>query len=66
MGAVDFWYRFEWQHRGSPHVHGIAWLADVPDVQHLLAAEDYSEEVWRMSQATLTALSAPSTLHCKN
>ena len=24
MGAVDYWYRFEWQHRGSPHVHGIA------------------------------------------
>src|SRR4051812_9420516 len=19
----DFWYRFEWQHRGSVHVHGI-------------------------------------------
>lgn len=21
---VDWWYRFEWQHRGSTHVHGIA------------------------------------------
>ena len=25
--------RFEWQHRGSPHVHGLAWLPGVPDVQ---------------------------------
>ena len=25
--------RFEWQHRGSPHVHGLAWLPGAPDVQ---------------------------------
>ena len=24
-------------------MHGIAWFADAPDVQHLLAAEDYSD-----------------------
>ena len=29
--------RFEWQHRGSPHVHGLAWLPDAPDVEHILA-----------------------------
>lgn len=22
FGIKDFWYRFEWQHRGSPHIHG--------------------------------------------
>ena len=22
LDARDYWYRFEWQHRGSPHVHG--------------------------------------------
>ena len=43
LGAVDFWYRFEWQHRRSPHVHGIAWFADAPDIQHLLVAKDYSD-----------------------
>ena len=21
LGATDYWLRFEWQHRGSPHVH---------------------------------------------
>lgn len=26
LGACDYWLRFEWQHRGSPHVHVLAWL----------------------------------------
>ena len=25
--------QFEWQHRGSPHVHGLAWLLNAPDVE---------------------------------
>ena len=31
LGATDYWMRFEWQHRGSPHVHGLAWLPDAPE-----------------------------------
>jgi hypothetical protein len=31
----DFWYRFEWQHRGSPHLHGFLWLQDAPNVDSL-------------------------------
>ena len=27
---ADFWYRIEFQHRGSPHVHCLLWLTDVP------------------------------------
>src|SRR2546429_3592229 len=26
----DWWYRFEWQHRGSSHAHGIAKRKDAP------------------------------------
>ena len=26
----DFWYRIEFQHRGSPHLHCLLWIADVP------------------------------------
>ena len=26
LGVRDYWLRFEWQHRGSPHVYGLAWL----------------------------------------
>ena len=27
---IDYYYRIEFQHRGSPHVHCIFWLADTP------------------------------------
>ena len=26
----DFWYRVEFQHRGSPHLHCLLWIANVP------------------------------------
>ena len=26
----DYWYRFEWQSRGSPHIHGVLWFSDEP------------------------------------
>jgi len=31
----DFWYRFEWQHRGSGHIHGFLWLVDAPAIDDL-------------------------------
>ncbi|KAH9292744.1 hypothetical protein KI387_042066 [Taxus chinensis] len=34
LGATDYWYRYEWQHRGSAHVHGFLWLPEaVPNVE---------------------------------
>lgn len=30
LGVKDFWYRYEWQDRGSGHVHGFFWLKDAP------------------------------------
>ena len=42
LGATDYWLRFEWQHCGSPHVHGLAWLPNVPDIQHTLESLDYN------------------------
>ena len=45
LGATDYWLRFEWQHRGSPHVHGLAWLPDTPDVeQHAGGASNALQE----------------------
>ena len=29
---VDHWYRYEWQHRGSGHVHGYLWLKKGPNL----------------------------------
>ena len=35
-----YWLRFEWQHRGSPHVHGLAGLPQLGDgASHTLHAE---------------------------
>lgn len=37
LHVSDYWLRYEWQHRGSPHIHGLAWLPNAPDVQQILA-----------------------------
>lgn len=34
----DFWYRFEWEYRGSPHVHGIFWLEGASDCSDIGAS----------------------------
>lgn len=26
----NYWYRFDWQNRGTPHIHGLLWLNDAP------------------------------------
>ncbi|KAK3920008.1 LOW QUALITY PROTEIN: Putative replication protein [Frankliniella fusca] len=36
----DYWFRVEYQHRGSPHVHGVIWLDGAPDVQKIENIED--------------------------
>uniref|UniRef100_A0A158P537 ATP-dependent DNA helicase n=1 Tax=Tetranychus urticae TaxID=32264 RepID=A0A158P537_TETUR len=36
----DLWYRYEWQWRGSPHIHGVLWIDGAPDVSKL---DDISE-----------------------
>lgn len=31
----DFWYRYEWQERGSGHVHGFLWVDGAPNVDDI-------------------------------
>ena len=31
----DYWWRYEWQHRGSSHIHGFFWMSDAPSVDNL-------------------------------
>jgi len=38
LGCKDYWLHFEWQHCGSPHVHGLAWLRNAPDVEQILSS----------------------------
>lgn len=45
LGVTDYWMRFEWRHRGSPHVHGLAWVPNAPDVEQLLSPPEISVEV---------------------
>lgn len=35
LHAIDHWYRYEWQHRGSTHVHGILWFPNAPNMDNL-------------------------------
>ncbi|KAK3932375.1 ATP-dependent DNA helicase [Frankliniella fusca] len=41
--VVDFWYRTEFQSRGSSHVHGVAWLKNAPDIRNLNSEQDKEE-----------------------
>lgn len=36
----DFWYRFEWQFRGSPHIHGLLWLENAPGCNDIDSLND--------------------------
>jgi hypothetical protein len=38
----DYWWRFEWQNRGSSHIHGFLWLEDAPKVEDLRLNEEDS------------------------
>ncbi|KAL5698787.1 DNA helicase [Ranunculus cassubicifolius] len=39
FSVVDYWYRYEWQNRGSGHVHGFLWIKDSPDVSQVATNE---------------------------
>ncbi len=44
LEPTNYWMRFEWQHRSSPHVHSLAWLSNAPDVEKLLSVANGSDE----------------------
>ena len=44
-------------------MHGIAWFADAPNVQHLLAAEDFSDLIGGVENVTSYADSIVSTIN---
>ena len=59
LGATDYWICFEWQHRGSPHVHGLALLANAPNVEELLS----SSQQLRYSEGTNYTICRWSCIH---
>ena len=40
----DWWYRYEWQHRGSVHVHGIAKKRNAPIINWSTLKENEEEK----------------------
>ena len=52
--------------RGSPHVHGVAWLEDAPDVEKVLssAVEDPSivQDLIRYIDKTVTTMNPAAVL----
>ncbi|XP_059076830.1 uncharacterized protein LOC131876070 [Cryptomeria japonica] len=35
LKSKDHWYRYEWQHRGSAHIHGFLWLPNAPAMDNI-------------------------------
>ena len=61
LKATDYWMRFEWQHRGSPHVNGLAWLTNAPDVENLFSSspdlvESTKEKVIEYADKTISTI----------
>ena len=42
LGATAYWLRYEWQNRGSVHVHYFLWLDEAPDLTYLHRLADKS------------------------
>ena len=58
LGATDYCMHFEWQHHGSPHIHGLAWLSGAPDVEQIVAngTDTAKEELIRYVDKIITTL----------
>ena len=38
--VLDWWFRIEFQHRGSPHIHGFLWLDNAPSITNIETMSD--------------------------
>ncbi len=63
-GLVDWWYRFEWQHHGSVHIHGIAKRKDAPEIdwKKIKNNNEIMEEVVHYLDSLITKL-IPTQMH---
>lgn len=65
----EHWFRYEWQHRGSSHVHGLIWLEGAPspdtlDINNEPMVEEFLQ-YWtpRVCAINPKADEPPATLH---
>ncbi|EXX54637.1 uncharacterized protein LOC113214878 [Rhizophagus irregularis DAOM 181602=DAOM 197198] len=56
----DWWYRFEWQHRGSVHMHGIEKRRGVPSIEwkHMKEDENVMNEVVQYLDNLVTTINS--------
>ena len=55
----DYWYRFEWQHRGSGHIHGLLWIKDAPKMD--MSTEELRAAFAAFWDSKITAFNPNST-----
>ncbi|KAE8739288.1 hypothetical protein FOCC_FOCC015211 [Frankliniella occidentalis] len=41
--VTDMWYRYEFQHRGAIHLHGLAWFKNAPEVKEGMSKEEMAD-----------------------
>jgi hypothetical protein len=60
---LDFWWRIEFQRRGSPHVHGFLWCSDVPASNTAEGRAVMPAYIDRLVSATIPPLELEPELH---
>ena len=45
LGVKDYWPYFQWQHRGSPHINGLVWLSNAPDVENIFSVSNEDKQL---------------------
>ncbi|KAK3922134.1 ATP-dependent DNA helicase [Frankliniella fusca] len=63
--VLDYWYRVEYQHRGSPHIHGVFWFEGAPDVSSISPDnEEKLKEVKAYYDQLITAVNPNPSCEC--
>jgi hypothetical protein len=70
LGITDHWIRYEWQHRGSGHIHCLLWTESGPpldpltDEQRATFAEYWGQQItaWNPDQLRLPDARNPASL----
>ena len=53
--VIDHWHRIEFQHRGSPHMHGVFWLKNSPNVNVEAIEREMLQEIRIFFDTIITA-----------
>lgn len=57
--VVDYFWRVKFQERGSPHIHGLLWIKDAPNVVELSESESVRTELAEYVDQFISVSSRP-------